>query len=112
MEIFLWSPSGEILLGSLTSRYRVLLCYVLDTPQSSFPTMFMSDMQYAHSLLAKFVLPTVLVCNKTDIPFSTDWIESEVQVDDGVHRTSNLMGYMSVVLEKFRDRLEVFPVRC
>jgi len=105
LELFLWSPSGKFLLNSLSSRYRVLLSYVVDTPQSSLPTMFMSDMQYAHSILEKFALPTVVVCNKTDIPFTTDWIES---VDDVEH--SNLLGYMAVVLEKFSDRLDIVSV--
>jgi len=67
MEVFLWSASGQILLDTLASSYSTVLAYIIDTPCSSSPATFISNMLYACSMLYKTSLPIMLVCNKTDV---------------------------------------------
>jgi GPN-loop GTPase len=122
LEIFLWSSSGQNLLNRLSSQYPVLLTYVLDIPQSSYPVMFMSNMLYAHSILSNSSLPAILVCNKTDVEdasFVREWIndfdafqnavENERIAVLGEADIGGLMGSMGVVLEEFRLKLDVYP---
>lgn len=47
IEVFTWSASGTVITQSLASTYRTVVIYVVDTPRSSNPTTFMSNMLYA-----------------------------------------------------------------
>ena len=52
--------------------------YVTDTPRSSSPTTFMSNMLYASSVLYKSQLPMICVFNKTDVcpcDFALEWMQ-------------------------------------
>lgn len=67
IEIFTWSASGAIITEAFASTFPTVIAYVVDTPRSSNPTTFMSNMLYACSILYKTRLPLVLAFNKTDI---------------------------------------------
>lgn len=47
IEVFTWSASGSIITESLSSSLPTVLLYVVDTPRSSQPITFMSNMLYA-----------------------------------------------------------------
>jgi GTPase SAR1 family protein len=67
IEIFTWSASGAIITEAFASTFPTVVAYVVDTPRSSSPVTFMSNMLYACSILYKTRLPLVLVFNKTDV---------------------------------------------
>ena len=123
MEVFLWSASGQILLDTLASSYPTILSYIIDTPRSSSPATFMSNMLYACSILYKTSLPMVLVCNKTDVKdaeFAKEWMtdfeafqaavraEKGSDGEEGLGYMGSLMGSMGLVLEEFYHHLDVF----
>jgi len=122
MEVFLWSASGQILLDTLASSYPTVLAYIIDTPRSSSPATFMSNMLYACSVLYKTSLPIVLVCNKTDVKdasFVKEWMtdfekfqeavraERGTDGEEGMGFMGSLMGSMGLVLEEFYHALDV-----
>jgi len=77
IEVFVWSASGDILLGSLASSFPTVIAYMIDTPRSASTSTFMSNMLYACSILYKTKLPMILVFNKADIKdpsFAKDWM--------------------------------------
>jgi GTPase SAR1 family protein len=47
IEIFTWSASGTIITESLASTYPTIILYVVDTPRTTSPVTFMSNMMYA-----------------------------------------------------------------
>jgi GPN-loop GTPase len=123
MEVFLWSASGQILLDTLASSYPTVLAYIIDTPRSSSPATFMSNMLYACSVLYKTSLPMVLVCNKTDVKgagFVREWMtdfeafqgavrgERGSAGEEGMGYMGSLMGSMGLVLEEFYHQLDAF----
>ncbi|KAL2928242.1 GPN-loop GTPase QQT2 [Bienertia sinuspersici] len=67
IEIFTWSASGAIITEAFASTFPTVIAYVVDTPRSSNPTTFMSNMLYACSVLYKTRLPLVLAFNKIDV---------------------------------------------
>ena len=67
IEIFTWSASGAIITEAFASTFPTVIAYVVDTPRSTNPVTFMSNMLYACSILYKTRLPMVLVFNKTDV---------------------------------------------
>jgi hypothetical protein len=67
IEIFTWSASGAIITEAFASTFPTVVTYVLDTPRSSNPVTFMSNMLYACGILYKTRLPLLLAFNKTDI---------------------------------------------
>ncbi|CAF1711105.1 unnamed protein product [Brassica oleracea] len=60
IEIFTWSASGAIITEAFASTFPTVVTYVVDTPRSTSPITFMSNMLY------KTRLPLVLAFNKTD----------------------------------------------
>ena len=95
IEVFTWSASGAIVTESLASSFPTVLIYVIDTPRTTSPTTFMSNMLYACrysfstttnacfslptscSILYKTKLPFLIVFNKTDVvshAFAEEWI--------------------------------------
>lgn len=77
IESFTWSAGGQIILELLATAFPTLIMYVTDTPRSSSPTTFMSNMLYASSVLYKSQLPMVCVFNKTDVcpcAFALEWM--------------------------------------
>nr|VDD04378.1 unnamed protein product [Brassica rapa] len=78
IEIFTWSASGAIITEAFASTFPTVVTYVVDTPRSTTPITFMSNMLYACSILYKTRLPLVLAFNKTDVAdhkFALEWME-------------------------------------
>ncbi|KAL4400392.1 GTPase [Malassezia pachydermatis] len=78
IEIFTWSASGSIITDSLASAMPTVLVYVVDTPRTTAPATFMSNMLYACSILYKSRLPFILVFNKIDVQphaFAMEWMQ-------------------------------------
>lgn len=46
IEIFTWSASGTIISESLAATYPSMILYVVDTPRTTNPVTFMSNMMY------------------------------------------------------------------
>ncbi|WFD32561.1 hypothetical protein MSPP1_003609 [Malassezia sp. CBS 17886] len=77
IEVFTWSASGQIITDALASAMPTVLVYVVDTPRTTAPATFMSNMLYACSILYKSGLPFILVFNKIDVQsyaFAQEWM--------------------------------------
>ena len=117
IEIFTWSASGAIITETLASSYPTVICYVLDTPRSSSPSTFMSNMLYACSILYKTKLPFILLFNKTDVmshDFSLEWMRDfeafQAAVEEDTSYMGTLLNSMCLVLEEFYQHLKVVGV--
>lgn len=49
IEIFTWSASGAIITDAMASAGPTVVAYIIDTPRTSAPATFMSNMLYACS---------------------------------------------------------------
>jgi GTPase SAR1 family protein len=77
IEVFTWSAGGQIIHELLSSSFPTVVLYLTDTPRSTSPTTFMSNMLYACSVLYKSHLPMVCVFNKIDAvscAFAEEWV--------------------------------------
>lgn len=77
IEIFTWSASGSIITDALATSLPTVAVYVIDTPRTTAPATFMSNMLYACSIMYKTKLPFIIVFNKTDVQsprFAFDWM--------------------------------------
>lgn len=128
IECFIWSASGAIITDAFASSFPTIIAYIIDTPRSSSPTTFMSNMLYACSILYKTKLPMIVVFNKTDAKdaefakrWMTDFEEFQSAVRDDQYLSeegggsdsgymSSLMNSMSLVLEEFYNHLDVVGV--
>ncbi|GAA6011821.1 hypothetical protein JCM8202_004162 [Rhodotorula sphaerocarpa] len=126
IEIFTWSASGSIITDALASALPTVVVYVIDTPRTTAPATFMSNMLYACSILYKTRLPFLLVFNKTDVQphdFALDWMRDfEAFQDallarrqthgeeDGPAYMDSLMNSMSLVLDEFYKHLRAVGV--
>ena len=126
IEVFTWSASGTIITDALAASYPTMLAYIIDTPRSSSPTTFMSNMLYACSILYKTRLPLLLVFNKTDVQsadFAKEWMtdfeafqaaladaKEESEETGTMGYMGSLMNSMSLVLEEFYAHLDLVPV--
>ena len=131
IEVFVWSASGDILLGSLASSFPTVIAYIIDTPRTASTSTFMSNMLYACSILYKTKLPMILVFNKTDVKdadFAKEWMtdfdtfQAALQEEEdnrvfggdngagGSGYMSSLLNSMSLVLEEFYQHLSVVGV--
>lgn len=94
IEIFTWSASGSIITDAVASSLPTVVAYIIDTPRTTAPATFMSNMLYACryvagaitdaliltncSILYKTKLPFILVFNKTDVQphnFALEWMQ-------------------------------------
>ncbi|KAG7879588.1 hypothetical protein KL938_003641 [Ogataea parapolymorpha] len=124
IECFIWSASGAIITEAFASTFPTIIAYIIDTPRSSSPTTFISNMLYACSILYKTKLPMIVVFNKTDVrdsKFATEWMSDFEAFQDALRsnselndETSNGSGYMaslvnsmSLMLEEFYSTLDV-----
>lgn len=124
IECFIWSASGAIITESLLSSFPTVILYVIDTPRTSSPTTFISNMLYACSILYKTKLPMIIVFNKTDLTkadFAKEWMtdfekfqillkeDSELsdETSSGSGYMASLVNSMSLMLEEFYSTLDV-----
>ncbi|KAG2721262.1 hypothetical protein I3843_02G060100 [Carya illinoinensis] len=112
IEIFTWSASGAIITEAFASTFPTVIAYVVDTPRSSSPVTFMSNMLYACSILYKTRLPVVLAFNKTDVAqhqFALEWMEDfeafQTAVSSDQSYTSTLSQSLCLVLDEFYKNL-------
>ncbi|RDB21936.1 GPN-loop GTPase 1 [Hypsizygus marmoreus] len=126
IEIFTWSASGAIITDAVASSMPTVVAYIIDTPRTTAPATFMSNMLYACSILYKTKLPFILVFNKTDVQphdFALEWMQDfeEFQAALASHSSSrdsegeptymnSLMNSMSLVLDEFYKNLKAVGV--
>ncbi|BEI79770.1 hypothetical protein CcaverHIS002_0102990 [Cutaneotrichosporon cavernicola] len=123
IEIFTWSASGAIITDAIASSLPTCVAYVIDTPRTTSPATFMSNMLYACSILYKTRLPFILVFNKIDVEphdFAIDWmkdfeafqaaLEERGRDENGESYMNSLMGSMCLVLEEFYNNLRAVGV--
>ncbi|KAF8907029.1 hypothetical protein CPB84DRAFT_1769308 [Gymnopilus junonius] len=126
IEIFTWSASGAIITDAIASSLPAVVAYIIDTPRTTAPATFMSNMLYACSILYKTKLPFILVFNKTDVQphnFALEWMNDfeEFQAALATHSGStdsegeptymnSLMNSMSLVLDEFYKNLKAVGV--
>ncbi|PIL32439.1 hypothetical protein GSI_05141 [Ganoderma sinense ZZ0214-1] len=126
IEIFTWSASGAIITDAVASSLPTVVAYVIDTPRTTAPATFMSNMLYACSILYKTKLPFILVFNKTDVrphDFAVEWMHDfeafqaalashQGTTDDEGEPTymNSLMNSMSLVLDEFYKHLTTVGV--
>lgn len=124
IEVFTWSASGTIITESLSSTLPTILLYVIDTPRSSQPITFMSNMLYACSIMYRMHLPMVVVYNKADIQdYNTietwmrdyevgmEWVDHHKAFQNAISEMNSdsfmipLTRSMGLVLEEFYNTL-------
>ncbi|KAI0033605.1 XPA-binding protein 1 [Vararia minispora EC-137] len=126
IEIFTWSASGAIITDAIASSLPTVVAYVVDTPRSTAPATFMSNMLYACSILYKTKLPFIVVFNKTDVEphgFALEWMQDfeAFQAALATHHgttdsdgeptyMNSLMNSMSLVLDEFYKHLKAVGV--
>ena len=110
IEVFTWSASGDIIAKLLASSFPTVMLFVIDTPRTTKPATFMSNMLYACSMFYKFKLPIVLVFNKCDIvshDFAKEWMEDFETFQEALNDDrsdsymTSLLRSMSLVLDDF-----------
>ncbi|KAK0501373.1 XPA-binding protein 1 [Armillaria luteobubalina] len=126
IEIFTWSASGAIITDAVASSLPTVVAYIIDTPRTTAPATFMSNMLYACSILYKTKLPFILVFNKVDVEphdFAINWMHDfeafqEALATHGGARDAegeptymnSLMNSMSLVLDEFYRNLKAVGV--
>ncbi|KAI9473592.1 MAG: hypothetical protein EXX96DRAFT_487830 [Benjaminiella poitrasii] len=117
IEIFTWSASGAIITDTLAATYPTMIAYIIDTPRTTAPATFMSNMLYACSILYKTKLPFIIVFNKTDVvshDFAVEWMTDfekfQMALSQDTTYMSSLMSSMSLVLDEFYNHLKVVGV--
>ncbi|KAK7443493.1 hypothetical protein VKT23_015666 [Stygiomarasmius scandens] len=126
IEIFTWSASGAIITDAIASSLPTVVAYIIDTPRTTAPATFMSNMLYACSILYKTKLPFILVFNKIDAQphdFALEWMQDfeEFQAALASHGgtrdaegeptyMNSLMNSMSLVLDEFYKHLKAVGV--
>ncbi|KAH0835800.1 hypothetical protein J3R83DRAFT_9655 [Lanmaoa asiatica] len=126
IEIFTWSASGAIITDAVAFSFPTVVAYIIDTPRTTAPATFMSNMLYACSILYKTKLPFILVFNKTDVAshdFAIEWMQDfeAFQAALASHSGSrdaegeptymnSLMNSMSLVLDEFYKHLKAVGV--
>ena len=117
IEIFTWSASGTIISDMLAYSFPTVLLYVIDTPRTTSPVTFMSNMLYACSIMYKFKLPFIVVFNKTDITsadFALEWMTDYEKFQQAVAGETayagSLSSSMGLVLDEFYHNITAVAV--
>jgi len=117
IEIFTWSASGAIITDTLAASYPTVIAYIIDTPRSTSPATFMSNMLYACSIMYKTKLPFIIVFNKTDVvshKFAVEWMTDYESFQNALQDNTTYMGSlinsMCLMLEEFYNSLKVTGV--
>lgn len=117
IEIFTWSASGTIISDMFAYSFPTVLLYVIDTPRSTSPVTFMSNMLYACSIMYKFKLPFIVVFNKTDITsadFALEWMNDYEKFQEAVASekayAGSLSSSMGLVLDEFYRNITAVAV--
>eukprot|EP00833_Pecoramyces_ruminatium_P000512 jgi/Orpsp1_1/1174544/evm.model.c7180000050531.1 len=117
IEIFTWSASGAIITDTLAASYPTVIAYIIDTPRSTSPATFMSNMLYACSIMYKTKLPFIIVFNKTDVvshDFAVEWMTDYESFQNALQDNTTYMGSlinsMCLMLEEFYNSLKVAGV--
>jgi len=117
IEIFTWSASGAIITDTLAASYPTVVAYIIDTPRSTNPATFMSNMLYACSIMYKTKLPFIIVFNKTDVvshDFAVEWMTDYESFQNALQDNTTYMGSlinsMCLMLEEFYNSLKVSGV--
>ena len=117
IEIFTWSASGQIITESTASDHPTVILYVIDTPRSTAPVTFMSNMLYACSILYKLKLPFIILFNKIDVVSHEEcleWMQDfdafSAALEQDTSYMATLCNSMSILLEEFYQHLKVVGV--
>ncbi|KAK8808665.1 hypothetical protein WA588_004311 [Blastocystis sp. NMH] len=119
IEVFTWSASGTIITEALSSTLPTVLLYVIDTPRSSQPVTFMSNMLYACSIMYRMRLPMVVVFNKADVQdygLLETWMRDYQSFQDAISDVNSdsfmlpLTRSMGLVLEEFYNTMRTVGV--
>ncbi|KAI9014731.1 hypothetical protein BC832DRAFT_527897 [Gaertneriomyces semiglobifer] len=117
IEIFTWSASGAIITDTLAATHPTVVAYIIDTPRSTSPATFMSNMLYACSILYKTKLPFIIVFNKTDVvshDFAVQWMTDfeafQAALEEDTSYMAGLVNSMCLVLEEFYKGIRVAGV--
>ncbi|KAI8868190.1 hypothetical protein GQ42DRAFT_148713 [Ramicandelaber brevisporus] len=117
IEVFTWSAAGTLITDVLAASFPTVMVYVVDTPRTTSPVTFMSNMLYACSILYKTRIPFVVAFNKIDIAshqFALDWMADfekfQEAIRDDESYMSSLMSSMCLVLDEFYNCLRTAGV--
>jgi len=117
IEVFNWSASGSIITDSFASVFPTVYIYVVDTPRSSNPQTFMSNMLYATSLFYRTRLPLIVVFTKTDIvkhDFAVQWMTDYDSFEEACRSADSYMGSftqsMSLMIGEFYKHFKCIGV--
>ncbi|KAJ1391388.1 GPN-loop GTPase [Ochromonadaceae sp. CCMP2298] len=118
IESFTWSAGGQIIHELLSSAFPTVILYVVDTPRSSSPTTFMSNMLYASSVMYKSRLPMLIAFNKVDVcpcAFAQEWMadfeayQAALDVEGGEHGNEGYIGSLnrslSLAMDEFYNNI-------
>ena len=70
IEIFTWSASGAIITDAVASSFPTVVAYIIDTPRTTAPATFMSNMLYA-CRCADFYSHNLHITHSPHLVFST-----------------------------------------
>ncbi|KAG1891638.1 uncharacterized protein F5891DRAFT_1166587 [Suillus fuscotomentosus] len=105
IESFTWSASGAIITNAVASSFPTVVAYIIDTPRTTAPVTFMSNMLYACSIMYKTKLPFILAFQVA--------LASHLGLRDsegGPTYMNSLMNSMSLVLDEFYKHLKAVGV--
>jgi hypothetical protein len=81
IEIFTWSASGAIITDAVASSLPTVVAYIIDTPRTTAPATFMSNMLYACRLvLFSYFRKTLLIISCCSVPYNSPVPKTRIQI--------------------------------